>query len=156
MPTIELPSLSHTESFGKELGQKAQPGDIITLEGDLGAGKTTLTQFIGHGLEVPDSCYITSPTFSLLHEYPGRLPLYHFDLYRVSEEEIFELGFEDYFYGNGLTVIEWPDRLGSMMPENRLRIQLKFSGDQGRLAIITPCGHGTIEQSKRSSFDYSL
>ena len=139
MITIELPTLDHTETFGIKLGRLAQPGDIITLEGDLGTGKTALAQYIGQGLQVPSSCYITSPTFSLLHEYPGRLPMYHFDLYRINEEEIAELGFEDYFYGKGVCVIEWPDRLGSLMPTDRLRIELKFSGDEGRLAVIHQC-----------------
>jgi len=136
MSIIELATLKDTEAFGRSLGRSARPGDIITLDGDLGAGKTTLTQFIGQGLEVPTSCYITSPTFSLLHEYPGRMPLYHFDLYRISEEEIIELGFEDYFYGAGLSVIEWPDRLGELMPENRMAIHLKFSGENSRQAVI--------------------
>lgn len=141
---IELQNLSHTESFGKKLGRAAKPGDIITLTGDLGAGKTTLTQFIGQGLEVPPSCYITSPTFSILHEYPGRITLYHFDLYRISEEEIADLGFEDYFYGEGISIIEWPDRLGSMIPEDRLAIKLKFSGEEGRQAIIQPFGKASF------------
>jgi len=136
MSIIDLATLKDTESFGRSLGRAARPGDIITLDGDLGAGKTTLTQFIGRGLLVPASCYITSPTFSLLHEYPGRIPMYHFDLYRISEEEIIELGFEDYFYGDGLSVIEWPERLGELMPENRMAIHLKFSGENSRQVVI--------------------
>lgn len=133
--------MAATEAFGIKLGELAAPGDIITLTGDLGAGKTTLTQFIGKGLLAPDSCYITSPTFSLMHEYPGRIPLYHFDLYRLSEEEIMDLGFEDYLYGNGLSVIEWSERFGALMPENRLHIALQYWGDQGRKAHITGYGN---------------
>ncbi len=145
VPTLELSNLDATENFGKKLGELANPGDIITLTGDLGAGKTTLTQCIGKGLHVPDSCYITSPTFSLMHEYPGRIPMYHFDLYRLSEEEIADLGFEDYFYGSGLSVIEWSERLGSMMPGNRLHIELHYWGDRGRKANITEYGQQQIK-----------
>ncbi len=122
------------------IGRTARPGDIITLTGNMGAGKTTLTQAIGLGLMVPEEHYITSPTFSLLHEYPGRIPLYHMDLYRLAdEEEIEALGFEDYLYGDGLCVIEWPERLGSLMPEDRLNIDLSFVSENSRRANLT--GH---------------
>lgn len=139
--TIALASLAETITFGRLLGQEARPGDIITLGGNLGAGKTTLTQAIGQGLMVPENCYITSPTFSLLHEYPGRLPLYHMDLYRLADEEEIEvLGFEDYLYGDGLCVIEWPERLGSLMPEERLHIELCFTDETARRAELTGYG----------------
>ena len=142
--TLDLNSLADTEALGLALGRRAEPGDIITLAGDLGAGKTTLVQFIGRGLEVPARCYITSPTFSLMHEYPGRLPLYHMDLYRLGPEEIIELGFEEYIYGEGLTVIEWPDRLAEIMPENRLHIELAFQSDTARTATLTAHGSATL------------
>jgi len=149
MITIQLADLTVTQAFGRALGAMAQPGDIITLEGDLGAGKTTLTQFIGQGLEVDPSCYITSPTFSLMHEYPGRLPMYHLDLYRLSsEEEIFELGFEDYIYGQGIAIIEWPGRLGSMMPEERLHIELLFASETSRTANLTLLGDEWLARKK--------
>lgn len=139
--TLLLPSLEETCAFGMAIGALAAPGDIMTLTGTLGAGKTTLTQAIGRGLEVPDSFYITSPTFSLLHEYPGRIPLYHMDLYRLGgEEEIEELGFEEYLYGPGLTVIEWPERLGSLMPAERLAIELRFAGETARNAVLSAFG----------------
>lgn len=136
--TIHLPNLAATLALGRKLGQLARPGDVITLTGDLGAGKTTLTQAIGEGLGVPNHFYITSPTFSLLHEYPGRLPLYHMDLYRLAGEGDMEnLGFEEYIYGEGLTVIEWPDRLGSLLPEERLEVSLAFAGLEARIAKFT-------------------
>ncbi|OKY76539.1 MAG: tRNA (adenosine(37)-N6)-threonylcarbamoyltransferase complex ATPase subunit type 1 TsaE [Desulfobulbaceae bacterium DB1] len=139
--TISLPTLDDTLRFGRHLGRTASPGDIFTLSGDLGAGKTTLTQAIGQGLEVPPDYYITSPTFSLLHEYPGRIPLYHMDLYRLgSAEEIEELGFEDYIYGNGLTVIEWPDRLEYLMPDNRLDIFISTVSATCRSLLLTAHG----------------
>ncbi|MBU2537196.1 MAG: tRNA (adenosine(37)-N6)-threonylcarbamoyltransferase complex ATPase subunit type 1 TsaE [Proteobacteria bacterium] len=139
--TISLPDLRTTLVLGRSLGEIAQAGEVITLSGSLGAGKTTLTQAIGEGLQVPESCYITSPTFSLLHEYPGRLPLYHLDLYRLSDEtEIEDLGLLEYIYGTGLTVIEWPDRLGSLMPTDRLHIQLIMLSETARRAEITGYG----------------
>ncbi len=147
---ITLTTLQETINLGQHLGQKADKGDVITLEGDLGAGKTTLTQAIGMGLEVPSDFYITSPTFTLLQEYPGRIPLYHMDLYRLgSEEEIEELGLDEYLYGssNGLAVIEWPERLGNLMPENRLHIQLDFAkeADTARTATCTAFGGNSLK-----------
>jgi len=143
---VKLASLAETLKFGRHLGRQARPGHVFTLTGDLGAGKTTLTQAIGQGLEVPGTCYITSPTFSLLHEYPGRIPLYHMDLYRLAgEEEMEELGFEDYIYGEGLTVIEWPDRLGTLMPEDRLDIELSIVSETAREVILTAYGSMTFD-----------
>ena len=139
MHSIELSTLQRTESLGTVLGKIAEPGDIITLAGTLGAGKTALTQFIGRGLGIDPRIYITSPTFSLLHEYQGRIPLYHMDLYRLgSEEEIESLGFPEYFYGHGLTVIEWPERLGSLMPAERLHVELVISGENSRTGNAVP------------------
>lgn len=139
---ISLPDPAATMRLGRRLGELAEPGDIITLTGDLGAGKTTLTQAIGIGLQVPPDHYITSPTFSLLHEYPGRLPLFHLDLYRLAgEDDLAELGFEEYLYDRGLTVLEWPDRLGSLMPESRLNIALTLLSPTQRIAELTPFGH---------------
>ncbi|MFC1827118.1 tRNA (adenosine(37)-N6)-threonylcarbamoyltransferase complex ATPase subunit type 1 TsaE [Thermodesulfobacteriota bacterium] len=147
MRSIELSTLQHTEILGTVLGKIAEPGDVITLAGTLGAGKTALTQAIGRGLGIDPRIYITSPTFSLLHEYTGRIPLYHLDLYRLgSEEEIESLGFPEYFYGRGLTVIEWPERLGTLMPAERLHIELFISGEVSRIAHLYP--HGEIWHKK--------
>ena len=141
MLNIFLPSLSQTLAFGLKLGQQAKPGDIISMGGGLGAGKTTLTKFIGQGLGVPKHCYITSPTFSIIHEYPGsNIPLYHMDLYRLHGADLEELGIEDYLYGEGLCVIEWPDRLEDMMPENRLHIELEITSETSRTAKLTGYG----------------
>ena len=149
-PSIPLTSLTQTEAFG------AQTGDIFLLRGDLGAGKTTLTQSIGVGLKVPPSCYITSPTFSLLHEYPGRLNLYHFDLYRLEDEdEIAELGFEEIFYGDGISIVEWPDRLGSFTPPDRFEITLTIIGSDSRLATISAFG-SKAKTSRFNSLELTL
>jgi tRNA threonylcarbamoyladenosine biosynthesis protein TsaE len=147
MYSLELSSLEQTETFGKVLGKVAEPGDVITLEGPLGAGKTALTQAIARGLGVSPHIYVTSPTFSLLHEYLGRIPLYHMDLYRLSGvDEIESLGFAEYFYSNGLTVIEWPERLENLMPTERLHIELAISGEAARTANLT--AHGDLWQKK--------
>jgi tRNA threonylcarbamoyladenosine biosynthesis protein TsaE len=147
MHSIELSSLQQTKTLGDVLGRIVQPGDIITLAGSLGAGKTALTQAIGHGLGVDPRIYITSPTFSLLLEYKGRIPLYHMDLYRLgSKSEIESLGLPEYFYSDGLTVIEWPERLGNLMPEERLHIDLVISGESSRTAKLT--AHGEYWQKK--------
>lgn len=140
--TFTLPSLAKTTQFGQQIAEQVQPGDVLFLIGDLGAGKTTLTQSIGAGLGVDQDCYITSPTFSLLHEYEGRLPLYHMDLYRLSgEEEVIELGFEEYIYGEGVSVIEWPDRLGSLTPKDHLVIQMTAANNS---RIVNVSGHGSM------------
>ena len=147
MHSLELSSLEQTEALGKVLGETVEPGDVITLEGPLGAGKTTLTQAIARGLDVDPRIYVTSPTFSLLHEYEGRIPLYHMDLYRLAgEDEIESLGFPEYFYGSGLTVIEWPERLGNLMPPDRLHVELAISGETSRTANLT--AHGFLWQKK--------
>jgi len=145
MSTIILANLKDTEILGQRLGAEARPGGIITLGGDLGAGKTTLTRFIAQGLGVKDN-YITSPTFSIIHEYQGRLPLYHMDLYRLQELSMDdELGL-DYLYGEGLCVIEWPNRLGEMLPASRLHIELTIISEDSRQAVIREFGGG--EQKK--------
>jgi tRNA threonylcarbamoyladenosine biosynthesis protein TsaE len=147
MSSLELSSLEQTAALGKILGGIVEPGDIITLEGPLGAGKTALTQAIARGLGVDPRIYVTSPTFSLLHEYQGRIPLYHMDLYRLAGEDAIEsLGFAEYFYGSGLTVIEWPERLGILMPPERLHVELAISGENSRTATLT--GHGNRWQKK--------
>jgi tRNA threonylcarbamoyladenosine biosynthesis protein TsaE len=147
---LDLPDLAATIRLGNRLGELLQPGDLILLTGPLGTGKTTLTQAVGRGAGVEESCYITSPTYALLHEYPGRLPLYHLDLYRLgSEEEIEELGFLDYLYGRGATLIEWPDRLGRLKPATYLDLELAYAGESGRTAVLTATGEQWLDRIKR-------
>jgi tRNA threonylcarbamoyladenosine biosynthesis protein TsaE len=144
---LDLPDLAATGRLGNRLGELLQPGDLILLTGPLGAGKTTLTQGVGQGAGVAKSCYITSPPYALLHEYPGRLPLYHLDLYRLgSEEEIEEMGFLDYLYGRGATLIEWPDRLGRLKPSAYLDLELAFAGETGRTAVLKAIGDQWLER----------
>lgn len=135
--TLYLHDLAETSAFGHHLAKCAKPGDVICLDGDLGAGKTALTQEIAKGLQVPDSCYVTSPTFSILHEYPGTLPLYHMDFYRLADEtEVADLGFEEIFYLSGLTVIEWPVRAGSLIPDSRLLLKMTIEDNLTRRVEI--------------------
>ncbi len=137
LSVVFLHDLQETAAFGHLLAKLAMPGDVICLSGDLGAGKTALTQQIAKGLGVPDSCYVTSPTFSILQEYPGTLPLYHMDFYRLSDEtEVEDLGFEEYFYLSGLTVIEWSERAGTLIPDTRLLLRMTILEDLTRQVKI--------------------
>jgi tRNA threonylcarbamoyladenosine biosynthesis protein TsaE len=133
MLNCTLRSLEDTEQLGRFLGEMSRPGDVILLSGTLGAGKTTLTQFIAKGLAVPGEWYVTSPSFNLLNEYPGRIPLYHMDCYRLEgEDDVEESGLVDYIAAGGLTVIEWPDRLGSLTPPDRLDIMMTSGENEER------------------------
>ena len=121
---IRINGLKETEDFGIKLGKLLEPGDIVCLNGELGAGKTTMTKSIGIGLGVEE--YITSPTFTLINQYRGRMPVYHFDVYRLENvEELYDLGFDEYFFGNGVCIIEWAEKIERMLPEDRLVIDIK-------------------------------
>src|SRR5215831_14773745 len=138
-------SLERTYALGRALGELARAGDVILLEGALGAGKTALTQGIGLGLGI--AATINSPTFTILKEYEGRLPLYHFDLYRLDEpDELYELGFEDYFRGDGVCVVEWAER-GEFKDDEEpvwngdwLRVALSVTGEDERTLACTADG----------------
>ena len=120
-----------TLALGEALGARLRPGDVVALFGDLGSGKTTLTKGIATGMGLPDD--IHSPTFTLIHEHIGAVPLYHVDLYRlVSENEVEGIGVEEYIHGGGVTVIEWADRMRPMLPPERLDIDIKMTGDDTR------------------------
>jgi tRNA threonylcarbamoyladenosine biosynthesis protein TsaE len=139
MKTILLKTLADTLAFGRLLGQAAQPGDVICLDGDLGAGKTTLTQAIARGLEVPADEYVTSPSFAILHEYQGRIPLYHMDFYRLTDAaDIQDLGLDEYLFLSGLAVLEWCERAGDLVPATRLKITMTTLPDESRMLICDP------------------
>lgn len=110
--------------LGSRMAQLMAPGDFFALDGDLGAGKTLLTQGIAQGLGVLED--ITSPTFTIIHEYEsGRLPLYHMDVYRLKQpEELYDLGYEEYFYGQGVTVVEWAQLVHALLPEEYLGLEI--------------------------------
>ena len=134
---IQLHTLKDTEKLGRLLGVRAEPGDVIGLNGDLGAGKTALAQAIARGLEVPENCYVTSPSFALLHEYQGRLPMYHMDFYRLQDAaEVEDLGLEEYFYLEGLSVIEWSNRAIEILPEECLLLTIMQNEDLSRTITL--------------------
>ncbi len=133
----EISTASETETLliAEDLGRTARGGDVFALSGDLGTGKTVVARGIARGLGISDD--ITSPTFTLLELYEGRLPLYHFDLYRVvSDRELDYLGFEEYWEGNGVSVIEWAERAGNRLPDTAIRIRLEYAGDAARRLTI--------------------
>ena len=118
-------SESETIEFGRRLGTEVKPGSVIALQGDLGSGKTHMVKGIAQALEI-DPKEVHSPTFSLIHEHSGRMPLYHFDCYRMeSVREAIEIGTEEYLYGEGLCVIEWPERIAALLPDEAIWIMLK-------------------------------
>lgn len=129
--TFETNSAEETFELGREYALKAKEGQIYTLNGDLGTGKTVFTQGFAKGLGIDEP--VSSPTFTILQEYEeGRLPFYHFDVYRIGDpEEMDELGYEDYFYGEGVCLIEWADIIDELIPKDAVRITIKKNLDKG-------------------------
>lgn len=146
---IILANAAETHQLGFKLGCNLTAGVVILLSGDLGAGKTTLVKGIGEGLGITDP--IVSPTFTLINEYPeGRLPLYHFDLYRLSRPEVEALALENYWEGGeftvGIVAIEWAEKL-AYMPKNYLQIQLIYTPDDRRIGKLISMGDLTVDLS---------
>jgi tRNA threonylcarbamoyladenosine biosynthesis protein TsaE len=147
-------SAAQTERLGARLGELLAAGDVVLLEGGLGAGKTVFAQGVARGLGVNDP--VTSPTFVLVHEYEGRVPLYHADLYRLAgAAEATTIGLEEYLWGDGVTLIEWPERAASLVPPEHLAVALRPISDTKRAIRLTP--HGTrfaqvVDAFKRSAF----
>lgn len=133
---IELDNLEKTKEFGENLGSLLRPSDVVCLNGDLGAGKTTLTKSIGKGMGIED--YITSPTFTIINEYYSKLNLYHFDTYRLENiDDIEYLGFDEYFYGDGVCIIEWADKIRNFLPEEYLELNIsKLDENKRKIEII--------------------
>jgi len=140
-----------TVNFGKHLAELFREGDIVCFFGDLGSGKTTLIKGIAQGLKIGPA-KVNSPTFVLMNVYHGRLPLFHFDLYRLENaEEISTIGYEEFLYGNGVSVIEWADRLGALLPEEYLRVDLKHKTIDERVIQLSAKGpryQGIVEKIK--------
>ena len=131
---IETKNAKETFQLGEKIGEKALPGQIYTLNGDLGVGKTVFTQGVASGLGIREP--VNSPTFTILQEYEGgRLPFYHFDVYRIGDiEEMEEIGYDDYFFGEGICLIEWAQLIEEILPENVISV--------------------TIEKNPAKEFDY--
>ncbi len=150
MASFELPlnSLSETESFGRRLGHVLVPNSIVSLNGPLGAGKTHLTRAIAEGLEVRNPAAVNSPTFVLIQEYPARLPIFHFDAYRLSGAgEFLSLGAHEYFSSGGVCLIEWAERVESALPDDRIDIQL---------AILSPTARQMTVHARGDSAQFVL
>ncbi|MCR5272423.1 MAG: tRNA (adenosine(37)-N6)-threonylcarbamoyltransferase complex ATPase subunit type 1 TsaE [Lachnospiraceae bacterium] len=128
---IETNSPEETREFAKKMAESAKPSDVITLIGDLGVGKTVFTQGIAEGLGIKDT--VNSPTFTIVQVYDeGRMPFYHFDVYRIGDiEEMDEIGYEDYFYGDGLTMIEWANLIEEILPEKRTEVTIEKNPEKG-------------------------
>ena len=128
---IETWKPQETFELGRRMGERAQAGQIICLEGDLGVGKTVFTQGFAEGLGIREP--VNSPTFTILQQYEeGRLPLYHFDVYRIGDvEEMEEIGYEDCFYGDGVCLIEWPERIRELLPEHAVSIRIEKDLERG-------------------------
>lgn len=138
MVKIYLENEEQTKDIGYKLGQLVTPKSVICLIGDLGAGKTTMTQSLAKSLEVDD--YITSPTFTIVNEYEGRIPLYHFDVYRIgSSDEMYDIGFDEYIDGDGVCIIEWANLIEDILPNEYLYIEMNYK-ETGREMILTPKG----------------
>ncbi|MFL5245416.1 MAG: tRNA (adenosine(37)-N6)-threonylcarbamoyltransferase complex ATPase subunit type 1 TsaE [Gemmataceae bacterium] len=139
--TSVLPSLDSTMGLGRLLGARLFPGSVVALVGPLGAGKTHFVRAIAEGLEVEDSRLVTSPTFVLIQEYKGRLPIYHFDAYRLQgEAEFLELGAHEYLANDGVCLIEWADRVEKCLPQEHLRIDFSITGETSRTATLQAIG----------------
>jgi len=135
---------SETHRFGASIGRLAMPGDIFLLVGKLGAGKTCLTQGIARGLGIEE--YIPSPSYVLIREFHGRLPLYHVDLYRLDlPQEIADLGLDDYLYGKGICVIEWAEKGSSLIPPEHMLIRIDYLGDTERSFQLEAYGRHYME-----------
>lgn len=129
--TYESFSTQDTEKIGEEIGKNAKPGSIYTLIGDLGVGKTVFTQGVAKGLGIDEP--VNSPTFTIMQIYEeGRLPFYHFDVYRIGDvSEMDELGYEDYFFGDGVTFIEWANLIEEIIPKEAVKITISKDLDRG-------------------------
>ena len=139
---IETNNAAETFALGQKLGSQALPGQIYTLIGDLGVGKTVFTQGMANGLGITEP--INSPTFTIIQEYEeGRLPFYHFDVYRIGDiEEMEEIGYDDYFFGQGICLIEWADLIEEILPEKLIKVTIEKDLEKGfdyrRITVIGP------------------
>ena len=149
MVKIYLENEEKTREIGSKLGELLTPKSVICLIGDLGAGKTTMTQSLARALGVDD--YITSPTFTIVNEYEGKMPLYHFDAYRIgSSEEMYDIGFDEYIDGEGVCIIEWANLIEDILPDEYLYIEMNYK-ETGREMILTPKGEKYEEIVKELS-----
>ena len=135
----EAANEADTVSLAERLAERAQPGMVLALDGDLGAGKTRFAQAFARALGVTET--VNSPTFTIIKEYEGRVcPFYHMDVYRITPEEADELGLDEYFFGDGVTLVEWASRIEPLLPPERLHLQLTVTGPVSRVVTARPVG----------------
>jgi tRNA threonylcarbamoyladenosine biosynthesis protein TsaE len=151
--SLTLPSRAATEALGRSIGRCVKGGDVLALVGELGAGKTSLVRGIAAGLEA-SAASVSSPTFVLIHEYPGRLPLIHIDLYRLrNEAEAEAIGLQEYFNGQSVAAVEWADRFPALMPEDRLDVRLMHKSPTARAAELSARGPASLALLDRIAGD---
>jgi tRNA threonylcarbamoyladenosine biosynthesis protein TsaE len=138
---IRTCSPAETEDVGFSIGRLLLPGAFVALRGDLGGGKTCFTRGAVASLAPQSAHLVASPTYAIMNCYPGNTPVYHFDFYRlVGDDDIVELGFEDFFYGDGVCIAEWSERLVELLPNDRLTLLFEYAGDEQRLITISASG----------------
>lgn len=146
---IATRSAEETRALGAKMGALLPSGLVIALTGDLGSGKTAFVQGLARGLQVPPEYYITSPTFTLINEYPGRLPLYHVDLYRIGHAgEADDIGLPDIMHGPGITAIEWAERIQPDLPEDHLHVHFDIADRQSRHLTVIAAGSVAVTMLK--------
>ena len=147
---LKTHSPEETQAIGEQIGRKLKPGDVIALIGDLGAGKTCLTQGIARGVRIAPDQIVNSPSYILINEYEGKIPIYHIDLYRLQHiDEILDLGLDEYLEGDGICVIEWADRMLELLPENAIHIQLAWEDESTRTIEVRNSGPDAHLKSSR-------
>lgn len=136
---LESHSSQHTQDLAERLGRFLKRGEVVCLSGEMGAGKTTFTQGLCRGLEVSEP--VSSPTFALVHEYVGRMPVWHLDTYRIrSSDELIDLSWDDLLSGRGVMIIEWPERIADALPDERLDVLIQYGDGDARVLEFTPVG----------------
>ncbi len=138
-------SYEETLALGSRFAKVLKRGDIVCLFGDLGSGKTAFTKGVAKGLKIKAE-EVHSPTFTLMNIYEGRIPVYHFDLYRIESPDLLGLGYEEFFYGNGVAVIEWSEKLGAFLPAECWKIEFKHAGEDVRKISLSFKGEGFKER----------
>jgi len=150
-------SAGETQKLGQKLGKNIQPGTVLALYGDLGSGKTVFVQGLGAGLNVPEDYYITSPTYTLINEYPGRIKLLHVDLYRIDNPgKVEDTGLDDVFENDVVAAIEWADRLGDDLPKDHIKIQFEIHGTESRKIKFSAYGQRGVNLLKIIENDLSF
>lgn len=153
--TLRTLSPRETELVGQRLGELLPPGTFVALNGELGGGKTCFTRGVVAGAAPRSAHLVASPTFAIMNEYPGPPPVYHFDFYRFSSwRDIAELGFEEYFQGEGICIAEWAERLDELLPAHRLDVTFSHAGEEERLITFTAGTHLQEELLERLAADF--